>query len=192
MSVNGFGAVHKVCHALGGGVCKRVTVCDKGGRGGLKICDVTLFWQNENNYCVKLFLVDKLSCHIRFHHLKDAETGYYLYGRRNPRYQKVIDVAIHHFAQHSLDGLFIAINAPGHSAFNRVERLMALLISRKLFGCVLPHEHFGSHIDSQGRTVDDTLLKSKFKFAGKIWSDVMIDKFPVIAEYIRLYLPRKQ
>ena len=54
----------------------------------------------------------------------------------------------------------------------------------------MPHEHIGSHLDSQGRivedtkgrlkgrTVDDTLEKSNFKFAGKIWSDVMIDKFP--------------
>ena len=124
-----------------------MTVCDKGGRGGLKICDVTLFWQNENNYCVKLFLVQNLSCHIRFHHLKDRETGCYLYDKRNPRYQKVLDVAIHHFAQHSLDGLFIVTNAPGRSAFNRVERQMTPL-SRKLSGLVLPHEHFGSHLDS--------------------------------------------
>jgi hypothetical protein len=105
----------------------------------------------------------------------------------NPRYQKVIDVAIHHFVKHNLDGLFIATNAPGRSAFNRVERRMAPL-SRELSGLVLPHEHFGGHLDSQGRTVDDTLEKSNFQFAGetlsKIWSDVMIDKFPVIAEYI--------
>lgn len=31
----------------------------------------------------------------------------------NPRYQKVIDVAIHHFVQHDLDTLFVAKNAPG-------------------------------------------------------------------------------
>ena len=42
----------------------------------------------------------------------------------------------------------------------------------------MPHEHFGSHLDSQGRTVDDTLEKSNFKFDGKICFDVMIDKFP--------------
>ena len=29
----------------------------------------------------------------------------------NPRYQKVIKVAIHHFVQHDLDALFIAANA---------------------------------------------------------------------------------
>ena len=99
--------------------------------------------------------------------------------------------AIHHIAQLNLDGLFIVTNATGRSAFHRMERQMAPL-SRELSAHVLHHEHFGSHLDSQGRTVDDTLEKSNFKFAGKIWSDVMTDKFSVIAEYIRLYLPRKQ
>ncbi len=45
----------------------------------------------------------------------------------NPRYQKVIKVGIHHFVKHDLDALFIATNAPGRSAFNRVERKMAPL-----------------------------------------------------------------
>ena len=49
----------------------------------------------------------------------------------NLRYQKVIKVAIHHFVQHNLDALFVAENAPGRSAFNRVERKMAPL-SREL------------------------------------------------------------
>ena len=76
---------------------------------------------------MKLFFVENLSCHIRFHHLKDAETGCYLYGRRNPRYQKVTDVAIHHFAKHNLDYdvLFIVTSALGRSAFNQVERQIA-------------------------------------------------------------------
>ena len=39
----------------------------------------------------------------------------------NPHYQTLIKVAIHHFVQHDLDALFIAANAPGRSAFNRVE-----------------------------------------------------------------------
>ena len=43
----------------------------------------------------------------------------------NPRYQKVIRVAIHHFLRYDFDALFIATNAPGRSAFNRVERKMA-------------------------------------------------------------------
>ena len=45
----------------------------------------------------------------------------------NPRYQKVIEMAVHHLVQHILDAYFIATNAPGRSAFNRVERRMAPL-----------------------------------------------------------------
>ncbi|BFZ05261.1 hypothetical protein BsWGS_08300 [Bradybaena similaris] len=105
----------------------------------------------------------------------------------NPRYQKVIDVAIHHFVKQNLDAFFIATNAPGRSAFNRVERRMAPL-SRELSGLILPHEHFGSHLDSLGRTIDDELEKSNFKYAGEtlseVWRQVTIDNFPTVAEYI--------
>ena len=45
----------------------------------------------------------------------------------NPRYQKVIETAVHHFLQKNLDEVFIATNAPGRSAFNHVERCMVSL-----------------------------------------------------------------
>ena len=76
----------------------------------------------------------------------------------NPRYQKVIKVAIHHFVQDDLDALFIAANAPGRSAFNRVERKMAPL-SRELSGLILPHDHYGSRLDKKGNIVDPQLEK---------------------------------
>ena len=105
----------------------------------------------------------------------------------NPRYQKVIDVAIHHFVNNNLDALFIATNAPGRSAFNRVERRMAPL-SRELSGLILSPDHFGSHLDSQGRTVDEEMEKLNFEYAGQtladIWSQVVIDNFPIVAEYV--------
>jgi len=105
----------------------------------------------------------------------------------NPRYQKVIDVAIHHFISQNLDALFIATNAPGRSAFNRVERRMAPL-SKELAGVILPHDHFGSHLDEQGRTTDQQLEILNFAYAGhvlsEIWSSVVIDYHPTIAEYI--------
>ena len=62
----------------------------------------------------------------------------------NPRYQKVIETAVHHFVQNNLDAYFIATNAPGRSAFNRVERRMAPL-SKELSGLILPHDNYGSH-----------------------------------------------
>ena len=40
----------------------------------------------------------------------------------NPRYQKTINASIDIFCTFDLDALFIATNAPGRSAFNRVER----------------------------------------------------------------------
>jgi len=104
----------------------------------------------------------------------------------NPRYDKVIAVAIHHFKEHDLDALFIATNAPGRSAFNRVERRMAPL-NRELAGLILPHEHYGSHLDDDGRTVDEDLEVANFAFAGhtlsEVWSGMVIDSHPVISEY---------
>lgn len=79
----------------------------------------------------------------------------------NPRYEKTIKVAIHHFNKLNLDALFVATNAPGRSAFNRVERRMAPL-SRELSGVILPHEYFGSHLNAQQETVDDALEKKEF------------------------------
>lgn len=96
-------------------------------------------------------------------------------------------MAIHHFVSHDLDALFLATNAPGRSAYNRVERRMAPL-SNQLAGLVLDHEHYGSHLDSQLRTTDGELEKSNFAHAGNtladVWNELSIDDFPVIAEYI--------
>lgn len=74
----------------------------------------------------------------------------------NPRFQKVINIATHHFLKNNMDALFIATNAPGRSAFNRVERMMASL-SKELAGLILPHDHFGRHLDGQGNTIDTEL-----------------------------------
>lgn len=105
----------------------------------------------------------------------------------NPRYEKVIRVAIHHFVKQNLDACLIATNAPGRSAFNRVERRMAPL-SKELTGVILPHDTFGTHLDSQGRTIDVELEKENFKKAGEsladIWNGLVIDKHPVCAKYI--------
>ena len=105
----------------------------------------------------------------------------------NPRYQKTIECAIDQFIECDLDALFIATNAPGRSAFNRVERRMAPL-SRELAGVLLDHQHFGSHLDSQGRTINEDLEIKNFEHAGitlgEIWSTTVIDGYPVKAEFI--------
>lgn len=105
----------------------------------------------------------------------------------NPRYQKVISFAINHFKKHDLDGIFIACNAPGRSAYNRVERRMAPL-SRELSGLILPHDHYGSHLDENGRTIDEEMEQNNFAYAGKtlaeIWNSLNIDGYPVTATYV--------
>ncbi|KAG5864171.1 hypothetical protein JTB14_028084 [Gonioctena quinquepunctata] len=91
----------------------------------------------------------------------------------NPRYQKVIVFAIQHFKRHDLDALFLATNAPGRSAYNRVERRMAPL-SRELAGLILAHDHFGSHLDDRGVTINEHLERSNFEFAGNVLAEVWI------------------
>jgi hypothetical protein len=105
----------------------------------------------------------------------------------NPRYIKVINVAIHHFLQNNMDAIFIACNAPGRSAYNRVERRMAPL-SRELAGVILPHDHFGTHLDSKLKTTDLELERINFSYAGQtlaeIWSKLSFDNYETKAEYI--------
>lgn len=88
---------------------------------------------------------------------------------------------------YNLDALFIATNAPGRSAFNPVERRMAPL-SRQFSGVILPHDHFGFHLDANGKTVDIELEKKNFQKAGEtlaeIFSNTIIDNYPVYSKYV--------
>lgn len=105
----------------------------------------------------------------------------------NPRYDKVKRCAISHFKKFNLDAVFLATNAPGRSAFNRVERRMAPL-SKELSGVILPHERYGSHLNSNGETVDVALEKQNFKHAGEvlseIWNRLEFDGHKTFSEYI--------
>ena len=96
----------------------------------------------------------------------------------NPRYQKTISCAIDYFCSYDLDTLFIGINAPGRSSFNRVERRMDPL-SDDLAGIILLHDHHGNHLDDQGKTIDVELEQKNFAHAGsilaEIWSKTVID-----------------
>ncbi|GBP35778.1 hypothetical protein EVAR_20631_1 [Eumeta japonica] len=59
--------------------------------------------------------------------------------------------------------------------------------SKRLSGVILLHEHFGSHIDNKGITVDDNLEKRNFQHAGEtlanVWREMKIDNYDVSAEY---------
>ncbi|KAK4878758.1 hypothetical protein RN001_011264 [Aquatica leii] len=114
---------------------------------------------------------------------------------KNLRYRKVKNFAIQHFKKYNLDALFIASNAPGRSAFNRVERritslskhLSGVILPNEHFGVILSNEHFGSHLDDKGMTVDEDLEKRNFQHAeeslSKVCSEMKIDSYDVSAEY---------
>ena len=95
-----------------------------------------------------------------------------------PRYPKVIENTVDHFRKYNLDAFIVMTLASGMSAYNYVERRMAPL-SKALAGILLPHDSFGSHLDSQNRTTDAELEKKSFRKAGKvlaeIWGELVMD-----------------
>ena len=102
----------------------------------------------------------------------------------NPRYSNIINCAIEYFCEHSPDAYFAATNAHGTSAFNRVERRMSNL-SKQSSGVILPHDHFGTHLDHNNKTIDEELELQNFEYADEIlaelWPKLVIDDHPVIA-----------
>ena len=58
-------------------------------------------------------------------------------------------------------------------------------LSKELAGIILPHDTYGTHLDSNGVTIDSDKEKANFKKAGEtlaeIWSEMKIDEFPVSA-----------
>ena len=101
----------------------------------------------------------------------------------NPRNSKTVMCSIDYFVTCNLDALFVAMNASGRSAYNRVERRMAPL-SHDLAGIVLTHDHFGSHLNSAGLRVDEDMEARNFAKTGQvlseIWAETVIDSHPNI------------
>jgi len=52
----------------------------------------------------------------------------------------------------------------------------------------LPHDKFGTHLNSSGKTVDIELEKMNFRFAAEslsaVWNENLIDDYPVSARYV--------
>lgn len=61
-------------------------------------------------------------------------------------------------------------------------------LSREMSWLILPHDHYSSHIDEWGKTIDIELEKKNFEFAEKtlaeIWSQLNVDNYPTIGEYM--------
>ena len=83
----------------------------------------------------------------------------------NPRHEKVIKLGIHHFLENELDCYCKAPNAPGRCALNMVEKHMAPL-SRELAGLILPHDNYGSHLDNDCKTIDESWEAANLAFPG--------------------------
>ena len=105
----------------------------------------------------------------------------------NPRYPKVLKVAVDHFRKYNLEVYIAMTHTPGMSAYNYVERRMAPL-SKTLAGVLLPHDTFRDHLDSDGKTRDQELERKNFQRAGEvlaeIWGQLVLDDHPVISEYV--------
>ena len=79
----------------------------------------------------------------------------------NPRHLKNINNYCQLFRKFDLDYLTVRTHAPGQSKYNPVERGMATL-SGKLAGITLPIDHFGLHLNTQGKVIDPELALKIF------------------------------
>ena len=105
-----------------------------------------------------------------------------------PRFPTTMASAVSLFKELELDAFLHGVNAAGLSAFNPVERRMAPL-SHDLAGIVLPHDHYGNHLDSQQKTTDVELEKENFFKAAEVladvWSKTVIDGHKVDCQPLR-------
>ena len=85
--------------------------------------------------------------------------------------QKNINCSIKYFVENGLDVFFLAINAPGRSAFNHVEHRM-VKFSKELSGVILEHDKFGSHLDAKGVTVEIDLELNNFEYARRTLAEI--------------------
>ena len=60
-------------------------------------------------------------------------------------------------------------------------------LDKEMSGSILKHDKFGSHLDEKGVTVDKDFELKNFEYAActlaEIWSDLVIDGNPVVAEF---------
>ncbi|CAF0874627.1 unnamed protein product [Rotaria sordida] len=105
----------------------------------------------------------------------------------NTRYIKTLSTAIDAFKKYNLDALIIVNQAPGQALFNIVERRLSPM-AQDLAGLILPHDHFGTHLNDIGLTQHAELEKENFKLTGnvlaEVWSMNVLDEYSVVAEYI--------
>ena len=92
-------------------------------------------------------------------------------GHDGPRFPTSRQTLIKLFKDHDIDYLIAACNAAGLSAFYFIERRTAPL-SKELAGIVLPYDSFGTHLDENGKTIDDVKELQNFRKAGETLSEI--------------------
>ena len=62
-------------------------------------------------------------------------------------------------------------------------------LSKNLSCVILPHDHFGTHLDHNNKTIDKELELQSFEYVGgilaELWSKLVIDDHPVTDEFVR-------
>ena len=84
----------------------------------------------------------------------------------NPRYLKNIKSYCQLFKKLNLDYLSVRTHASGQSKYNPVKRGIATL-SCKLADITLPIDHFGVHLNLQGKITNPELATRNFQYAGE-------------------------
>ena len=92
-------------------------------------------------------------------------------GHDGPRFTTSRQTLRKFFKDDDIDYLIAVCNAAGLSAFHFIERRMVLL-SKELAGIVLPHDSFGTHLDENGKTIDDVKELQNFRKAGETLSEI--------------------
>ena len=105
-------------------------------------------------------------------------------GHDGPRFPTSRQTLIKLFKDRDIDYWIAARNAEGLSAFHFIEPRMVPL-SKDLAGIVLLHDSFGTHLDENGKTIDDVKELQNFRKAGEmlseIWPKITIDDYEVSA-----------
>ena len=111
-----------------------------------------------------------------------------------PRFPKTLAAAVSLFKELQLDAFLHGVNVLGLSAFKPVGRRMAPL-SHDIAGVILPHDHFGNHLGSNGETIDVDIEKKNFQKAAEIlanvWSNTVIDGHKVDAQAMPIGMAHK-
>jgi len=89
----------------------------------------------------------------------------------NPRHLKNIKAYCQLFKKFDLDFLSMRTHASGQSKYNLVEKGMATLFN-KLVSITLPIDHYGTHLNTQGKVIDPELAAQNFCYAGKALCEI--------------------